>query len=143
MDMEDIEKKQTIEFPRAIGREDAEDLLKYIAKEIPANVSSTIKFNKSFIYNPKKEEIVERKGALEVSISINSLKGFKGHDTFVSNDCVNNSGSITSISATMMPSWTLIDYGPKRRELWKDVREVVDEYFELMNRKPYKWRSQA
>jgi hypothetical protein len=29
----------------------------------------------------------------------------------------------------MVPDWELSDYRPEIRKLWKDVRQIVDEYF--------------
>jgi hypothetical protein len=129
MGIEEIAKENTIEFPRPIGREGAENLLCYIAKELPANISSKIEYYKTFFYDQEKDGVLEDKGTLTVIANIHDLRENGGFDSFQSKSCGGDTSYISAIASQMVPDWELSDYRPEIRKLWKDVRQIVDEYF--------------
>ena len=129
MELDEIAKEGTIEFPRPISREDAENLFCYIAKELPASISSHIDYYKSFSYNEERDKVLEDEGTLIVIASVSSLKKERGYDTFVSKPGDRDTSCISAIASQTVPGWELLDYRPEVRKLWKDVREVVNRYF--------------
>lgn len=127
MSFEEIRDKTTIEFKRPIDLKETEDLFKYIARNMPANVNSTIKYFKSFLYH--NEKVSEDKGTLEV---VATLHSFKTHavDTFKSVPYDEDTSLISSVAFDTAPGEELYDYKPEAQELWDQTKELVNKYFE-------------
>ena len=129
MNIEKIRKEQTIDFLRAVNRKGAEDLLKYIARELPAHVRSTIKYDRTYLHDVGNGSINEIKGSLEVTVKIEDFRAGGGSDIFKSQPWLTNPEYIISIAAPIVFDKELSEYSPEQRKLWKDVKEVADRYF--------------
>ena len=129
MSFEEIIDKTTIEFKRPIDLKETEDLLRYIAKNMPANINSTIKYFKAFIYNNESKGILENKGTLEV---IAGIHNFKTHAFDALQSVPDNEDTflISSVAFQRVPDWEIFDYRPEVQELWGQTRELVNKYFE-------------
>jgi len=129
MSFKEITDKTTIEFKRPISLEETEDLFRYIAKNMPANISSTIKYFKSFLYDNESKNTLEDKGTLEVMAGIHNLKTHE-FDAVQSTHYDKDTSLISSFAFQRIPDWELCDYRPEVKELWDQFRGLVDKYFE-------------
>ena len=130
MSVDELAEKTTIDFPKPIGRESAEGLLCYLSSHLPANVSGKIEYFISYRYDSKKESSFEDKGTLKLVASVNNLKGLMASNTFISERDGRDTSLISRIAFQRVPGWDLSDYRSEVRELWDDVRKVVNQYFE-------------
>jgi len=129
MSLKEILEKTTIEFPRPIGREEAEKLLFYIAKNLPANVNTTIEYYMCY-YPSADEDLIEKtKGTLKVSASVDCVRPIGLFDSFQSETWKEDMSYISSIAFQRDLGKELSDYEPEKIKLWDDVREVVEKYF--------------
>lgn len=130
MSLDELTKKTTIDFPRPIRSQHAEDLLCYLSSHLPANVSGKIGYFINYIYDPETESSSEDKGTLKLSATVNSLKEAMAFDSFQSKPWEANTSYISAIEFQRVPDWELEEYRPEIRKLWDDVRECVGKYFE-------------
>jgi len=129
MSVDKLIEKTTIDFPVAIGRRDAENMLGYISSHLPGNVSGKVEYFINYIYDTEKKSSLEDKGTLKLVATIKSLKETMAFGTFISKPWEKNTSWISGVEFQRVPDWELSESRPEVRELWKDVRKIVSRYF--------------
>ncbi|MFH1310849.1 MAG: hypothetical protein ABIH65_00395 [Nanoarchaeota archaeon] len=133
MTIEEVVKRTTIEFPQKISFSQVEDLIKHIAKELPANIHYDFLSHTDVGYSFGTEELV--KNTLKSPVTGRIIK-VKEPLIFGSFSFINSKQDIFSSSSMQFHlghDWELEKYSPKVRKLWDDVKKIVDEYFEIQN----------
>lgn len=128
MSIEEVIEKTTIELPREIDLETAEELLRYLAGNLSANIHYNVSYFKSIL--KKDGEISEFDGSVSLTANISSYENPTAFDacTFMSSST--DTSKLSIIKFGQVPGWDLSEYRQEVRQLWDDVRETVKQYFE-------------
>ena len=130
--LEEVINELTIEFPKKISFSKTTELMEYIAKNLPAEISSNLSYNNQVLYdaeNKKMSRYYEQGIKITGNITNYNKTSRFIHDTFE----IMNEGRVNKfkgIQFQITPGWDLNQYRPEIRTLWKDVRKVVENYFE-------------
>lgn len=125
---EELMEKATINFPKEISLPEAEKLIKYIVKEFPANIKYDLSTHKSISYNFDKK-IVKNCRTSEINCDINTFGKFRAFDSFKFTKSGKYSSKFTNIEFQTIHGYGLSKYGPEIKQIWDEVRKVVDNYF--------------
>ncbi len=125
--LDEVTEKTTIKFGKPLTQEGIEDLLLYIAKEMPANINYNASYHRSLLRTG--HGIRGQKGSVTVSAQIVGCKNPLAFDCFESILLEGDSSKISAIAFNRVPGWELHDYRQEVRALWGQVREVVGRYF--------------
>jgi hypothetical protein len=135
--IEEIIEATTIKFPRPIDREDSENLLGYLAKKLPGNISGKVEYYISFNHpNLINDGVLKEEGTLKISGVITSYDPLV-FDTFESKPWNDDTTYISEI-AFSMGNGNLSEYNQEKRQLWGNVRELVGQYFSRENKETKK-----
>ena len=125
MSIDEVLEKSKIEFPITINLKEAEKILEYIAKELPANIHYKVSYNKSLTYFV--DTLEKRDGIIDLSADISrENKGFAhGIIKFQQSKIYNK---FSSLKFQTIPRYNLEEYGQEIKQLWGDTRKIVKEY---------------
>lgn len=128
--LEEISDLVRINFPRDLNLEESEDLLKYLAEELRADVDYNISYHKSVNHRDKGVKISD--GALKITGQIDLLDNSEKFDYFTirNSDFIPETHKVGMLEFSRVPGWDINDYREEVRELWGDVRKAVGIYFE-------------
>jgi hypothetical protein len=122
-----IENKEIIAFPRKVHSGEIKNLMKYLAKELPAHVDYEISENISDHYRPKEKKLEEYTGILYklegciYGIDKKEHSGFK---------CKINETICRAESFEFSDSNRTLDSSDEKvKELWEDIRNATNKYF--------------
>ncbi len=127
MSIDELIKKATIDFPRALNLEEAEKLINHLAENLPARIDYTITSNKMIIVDPG-EEIFKQEGTVKITANITHSTKPNAFDSCEFNPHGQDSSKLSSMKFQLTPGWELSDYRPEVQQLWEDVRKVVTYY---------------
>ena len=129
-DLKEVTSKSTIDFPENLSLEQSEDLLKYLAENLPADIDYQISQHKSKRHIEKEVGTIE--GTLEITGQIISRNNFLGCDSFTmaNSDLSSEYFKIGRLEFSRVSGGDLNEYGGEVKELWDSVRERVGDYFE-------------
>ena len=123
MTLEEIIKQTSIEFPKEINLSEAEKLIRYIAQNLSVEIR----------YNSENHIIISQKylkdNFSEINGSINSLKNKMAFDSFRFEQSQKNHSKFTKIKFQTIPRYKINEYRTEVKELWNNVRNVVNNYF--------------
>ncbi|MBU1199895.1 MAG: hypothetical protein KKF46_02960 [Nanoarchaeota archaeon] len=127
MTIEKIIEKATINFPKPLCLKATEELLKYIAESISANIN----YHAGYFNNLNNKEgiVTSDMGTINITGTITRLSNPIAFDSFEIFPYRNDTTKADKMQFTMVPAWDLTDYQEQNLELWEDVRTVVDKYF--------------
>jgi len=128
MALDEVLQKAKIEFPRAIGIENAKELLLYISEKLPGRVNFNTKQYQSAGYNEEEKKNKMENGTLEISGNIIPSKDPMEFDTFQLKPWEEDTSYVSSLEFQLVPDWEIRDYY-RVEPLWNNVRKIVDDYF--------------
>jgi len=128
-DIEDLVKRATINFPGPLNLGQTEDLLEYIAREMPGKVYLQEEVHKTFSFEPKVGNLVKDQGTIGISATIINSCNPVSFDSCESVNYDRDSGFISGLRFFMVPGFDIPDYRPERMTLWDKVRDLVEDYF--------------
>lgn len=128
--MQDLIDRITIEFPGPLTLEQAEDLLEYIARELPANINYDPSQFRNFFHNPQTGKLEKQEGTARIVGSIINLKSAMGFNHFLTIPSERFCGAIEGLRFSLIPDFDLKDYEEEVVHLWDSVREHVHGYFD-------------
>ena len=134
MSIDEVVEKTRIELPRSLTLKEAEELIYYLAKELPANVNYQTSYYKSVFHSfreSNKKILKQEDGTVEINGSISNLEKPFAFDFFQFRASDKGDTSKLSVIAFhLVPGRELSEYRLEVRKLWDDVREKVGQYFE-------------
>ncbi|MEM4244781.1 MAG: hypothetical protein QW404_02180 [Candidatus Nanoarchaeia archaeon] len=129
MSIDHVLEKTIIKLPRPLSLKETEDLIEYIAEQLPGDIYYKISRNKSVIKNP--EGILKFDGSGSISANIKSYKSGAYENFSCEPDDFTKDSKISAIKFTTVPGWKLFDYRKEVVELWHEVGKIVAQYFDL------------
>jgi len=130
MSIDEIARLTTIKLPEPLERKEAEELVKYIAKNLPADITYTLSAQSHIYHNPENKKFSNRQGPISISGNISSLNSAAAFEAFSTEySFFDDVPKIISVNFMPVPGWKLHEYKPAARKLWRDVRAVVMDYF--------------
>jgi len=129
MSIDELLKKTTINFPRAINLEESEKLLEYISEKLPGNINYVITYYKSFFYDEMAGKAGNSTGTLNINANIKNSKEIMAFDNMGMLSSNEDVSKLSSIEFSKTPGWSIADYRPEIQRLWDNVRNIVDAYF--------------
>lgn len=128
MAIDEVLKKATIKFPRAIGIENARELILYISEKLPGRINFSAKQYYSAGDNEEEKKFKIENGTLEISGNIIPSKNPMEFDTFQLKPWEEDTSYVSSLEFQLVPDWEIRDYH-RVEPLWNNVRKIVDDYF--------------
>ena len=129
MRLDELSLASTIEFPKPLTLNETRDLLDYLAISLPAEIRTTIEYLEDRYYFPDEKGLRKSRGNLRISGSIKNVNKFT-FDCFVSRSLrMYGSSRIDAINFQTIPGYSLEEHGEDVRQLWDDIRNIVNEYF--------------
>lgn len=121
--------KSRIDFPKSLDLEQSEELLKYLAEGLEANVGYDISYHKSIIHDRKGVKTID--GAFKINGHISLLDSPGKFDTFTmdSDYSIPEVYKVRKLEFYRIPGYDFNQYREELRELWDDTREVIGKYF--------------
>jgi len=130
MTIDEVLGEAKIEFPRVLSLADAENLLGYVAKNMPAEIRHNSSYNITLAL-VESEKVAKLAGSVQISGSIADVKNGRAYDGFNFNKCSGaNTPGLSGMTFDMVPGWKISEYRPEVRKLWGDVRRLVRECFD-------------
>lgn len=126
--IEEVIESTRVPFSRSINLDKGKKLLKYIAANLPASISFRCEYQGSFS-DHYEGKVLEYPGSIGLVATVIDKKG--ASDTFVSFRADYGPSLIAGIVFSSVPGWDLENYRIEVRQLWDDVRKVVNKYFEV------------
>lgn len=134
MPIDELLEKTRIELPRSLTLKEAEKLIYYLAKELPANIHYHTSRYRSIVRSSgedNRSEILEQDGTVEINANINNLEKPFAFDGFqFTSSGMEDTSKLSVIRFNLVPGWELSEYRPEVIELWDHVRKTVGQYFE-------------
>ena len=126
-ELEDLIEKSTINLGITgfTDLSDVENLLRYIAERLPGRIDYKASYRKNLSSSPK--EASEGEKGLDGGIS---RIGKDYEFTFFSMTYELSNRRFTEIKFQTIPGYSLEEHRPGERQLWGDVRGVVEEYIQ-------------
>jgi len=128
--MEKIIERTTITFPKPQNLKRVEKLLRYIATNLPANISCNSSYFTSFINSDEEiPKLLNQRGTIKITATIHSLRNPLAFDSLESQSFNRNTSRISALAFQLVPGWDISDYKPENLKLWSEVRELTAKYF--------------
>ena len=134
MTIDEIMDETTISFKKDLTLEETEDLLKYVADNLPANISFHAGYFRSYRRDEDMTFTYVSDEIVEITGNIRQTNKTFSFDVFSGNHPNDDTSGFSSLYFARVPGWEISDYRPEIRQLWKDVRGVVNNYFETKNK---------
>ena len=131
--LDEITKESTIDFFIDINLSETKMILEYLAKNLPADIKYNLSYNNHIFYNPEHKQIGrDYKNGAKITGTITSFKKTSefAHDSFEFKKTEEGLSRFNGIKFQTIPGYNLDEHRPEIRNLWKDVREIIDDYFE-------------
>ncbi len=129
MTIEEVLEKSKIALPKTINLREAEKLLRYIAKKLPAEIQYTLLCNKLLYRDKNKYFKSSFSFTPEINGTIKSLKDSMAFDNFQFKSLKEDGSKLEIIQFQTAPEWKLNEYRLEIKQLWDNTRKIVDEYF--------------
>lgn len=129
MTLEEVIKKSRIVLPKNINTYEAEKIIKYLAKKLPAEINYEISCSKFLNYD-KDFRFNTKTSSTKINGRIDYLNSIPlGSDNFEFEKSQKDMLKFKTIQFQIVPGWELSDYRPEIKQLWDKTREVVNNYF--------------
>lgn len=129
MSIEEVLERSRIELPEKINLREAEKLLRYIAKKLPAEIQYTLLCNKLLYRDKNKYFKSSFSFTPEINGRINYLKDSRAFDVFQFKSLKEDGSKLDIMQFQTVPEWELNEYRQEIKQLWDDTRKIVYEYF--------------
>ena len=133
MTIDEIIEETTISFGEDIELEIMEDLLKHISDKLPANISYHAGYFRNFRYEEIGESSIDN-GTVDLVGTIVKIKEPYSFDSFTGVHSNEDTSKFSALNFARVPGWEITEYRPEIRQLWKDIREIVNDYYDTMNK---------
>ena len=131
MPIDEVIEAVTIQLPKPLDLKKAEDLLAYIAREMPADIHYTINSHVNLLPESAKK-VLRDQGSFQISGTIVSLNSGNrsAFDTFETAADIKDYNKISAIRFSIIPGYDeLDDYLYITKQLWGHTKLIVSEYF--------------
>jgi len=130
MSIDQIIEETTIKLPKPLSLEETEKLMEYLAKQLPGDVNYNISANKSIIHGAEDEGLLKFDGTVGVKANIKShSSGAYEHFSCEPDEFARDTSRISVIKFMTVPGWELFEYRKEVVGLWREVRNLVTQYF--------------
>ena len=126
--IDDLMQAVTISFPSPITLEETQEILGYVAQNLPASIDTKTEIY-DHRYLDENGNLIESRGTVNISGSIRNTKN-SASDGFNTTYESGDTSKINSLVFQAILGYSLEEHRPEVRELWRDVRQQVDAYFE-------------
>ena len=135
MATQNLIQRATITFPIALSLRGTEDLLQFVARNLPADINWQTHYFGN-IYHDGDRKLLRQYGTVSLSAMIRSLNNPMAFDSFESVHSRDDSSKIESLRAVLIPGYDLVsEYRVEAVKLWDDVRKQVSSYFPPQEKK--------
>lgn len=126
--LDKIYAKLRIDFPEGLNFKQSEDLLKYISRELKADLKYGVAYHKSIVHTEEGLKFKDGSFSLNVHISLLANAKKSEHFSIMNSEYVseNEAGKLEFLTD---PELNIDDY-KEEFKVCADVREVVKKYFE-------------
>lgn len=124
--IDDLILAATISFPSPLTLEETKQLLGYVSKNLPAHIATSTEVHD--ILDGVNGELLERRGTVKIGGSIKNSKNFAFDSFYTTNDY--DTSLINALVFQTIPGYSLEEHRSEARELWRDVRQQVIDYWE-------------
>ena len=128
MPLDEVLEAATIKLPEPLDLKKAEELLHFIASEMPAEVRYDVQYHMG-IYHSGRRKVSRDRGSFHISGTISSLgnHAFEGFETL---DSIPDHRKISAIRFSIIPGHDDLNYyPPATKALWESTRIFVSNYF--------------
>ena len=126
--VDEVLTRTKIPFREPLSLEQTEQLMDYIARNLPANVNYHAGYFKK-IYPWSDGRISSDLGTVDLEGMIRSKRELMGFDSFRS-EHGRNTSQIVAIQFITIPEYELYEYRPEVVRLWNDVGAMVSKFFD-------------
>ena len=128
MILDKLLEESTIEFSRSLSLEETNELLDYITKILPAKIDTKTEVCSIKYYDKKSKSFQKKLGTVNISGTIRDDNNYN-FDSFTTKNSHINTSKISGICFQIIPGYELEEHRLEVRQLWRDVRKQVDNYF--------------
>ncbi|HIH17311.1 MAG TPA: hypothetical protein HA282_00080 [Nanoarchaeota archaeon] len=120
--LDDLFERSTIALPRQLGLKEAEDLLSYLAMNLPGRISYTANYIRNSMPDGSTQDGGVKLGGMIVNDSTFAVDSFESiHDGI-------DTTKIAAIRFSPIPGYELSEHRPENIQLWDDVRALIEKY---------------
>lgn len=127
--LNEVTEKSTVEFPKSISLKEAEDLLKYIAKNTKVDIHYNMSTNVQLLPAKHEDMMMQKSYCDNISGTLYSLEKLMTNEDFVMKPNSSDNYRFKDLKFFNTPGWELSDYRKEAVQLWDDVRKVSLDYF--------------
>ena len=128
MTIDNLLAESTINFSVSLTLEETEELLDYIAENLPGETHTRSDYHA--IRYTENEKIARDRGTVSIGGMIRDARN-SSFDAFSSINNSDDSSRISAIRFQTIPGYELEEHRPEVRQLWEDVRKQINDYFAL------------
>ncbi len=124
MALETVLERSTIALPKPLNLKQAEDLLSYLAKNLPGRIKYKAHYYRDIEPgdSPLQDESI---GMIATIASDNPLLDTGSFESIV---CADDPTKIAAIRFSPIPGYDLSEHRPEVVQLWDDVRKLIKNY---------------
>lgn len=144
MSLDELTEKSTIEFEEYLTLEQTDELLKYLARELPAHINYTTEETKNLYLCHGEKEIKSETTKIKLTgtISPEIIKSVVNVPNYLietyslssvftcESDYFQEEEKIKTLKFDLIPGKDLEEYDKEELKFWNAVREKVKKYFE-------------
>jgi len=120
--------ESTIKFQTPLTLEGTEELLDYVAENLPGNVSTNSNYYTQRHHYTDDGKLTRSRGTVSIGGMITNLNK-PSFDSFSSIHDSEDTSKISAIRFQTIPGYELDEHRSEVRELWSDVRTLINNYF--------------
>ena len=128
MTLDDILEKSTIQFPEPLSLQEAQDLLQYIAENLPADIHYLASYHS--VFRTKDHKATKEDGTVDITGDIKRLDKDLAFDSFRMHPSDQDCTRMSALCFERIQGYELREYRPEVIRLWDDVRATIQKYFE-------------
>ncbi len=129
MTIDEVIEETTINFKHDLNLDETESLFLFIAEKLPANISYHTGYFRDYRY--EEDGVTTSNGTVEISGMISRIREPYSFDSFTGVHSEMDTSKFSSFHFSRIPGYEISEYRPVVRQLWDDVREIVEDYFEI------------
>lgn len=133
MTIDKLMEESRIKFPHSLSLEKTDELLDYVARNLPGMINSKTEVNEQRVNFGNDNKCHKIKGTVKITGLITDYNNYN-FDSFITERSIVNSSNIIGIQFDIIPGYSLEEHGERKLEFWRDVRRQVNNYFNENNR---------
>ncbi len=128
MPLEKLIEASIVTFPRDITLDEAEELIRHLAENLPAEVNYQVLQHKTAL--DRGEGIEIDPGTVKISGRIRSTKNVMAFDSFEFKPSKSHTSKLSEMSFVLIPGYDeFCEYSPSAISLWGEVKKETVKYF--------------